>query len=304
MVERKFKGDKVKLDILRDKQPSRVTIELGLGLALPHPGPQLRYSPALRRLWRSALSAAVARSARGLSAERSARPPFLRFLRPRTNLPRASRGHHPDEYSARSDQYLSRALPRQHRGRDQWQENSTPWTIWPRRFAEPADRFVIKMIGDGPPLVLDPQGGRGRARANQDALQRRHGTEPRRATASPAVAPEIRRRLMMRTSLSPLCDSCSWLSAHLPLAKKEPALPRRRADRSWKPRNLSLVRVNVTGQPYDYFRPWQKKAPFSKRALGAVLPQGSRAGDGGSGRRIRITSSWSARNPATKWRPT
>jgi PDZ domain len=28
----------------------------------------------------------------------------------------------------------------------------------------------------------------------------------------------------------------------------------------------------VTGQPFDYFRPWQKKAPFSKRALGAVLP--------------------------------
>ena len=39
-------------------------------------------------------------------------------------------------------------------------------------------------------------------------------------------------------------------------------------------KELSLVRVNVTGQPYDYFRPWQKKAPFSKRALGAVLPQG------------------------------
>lgn len=53
-------------------------------------------------------------------------------------------------------------------------------------------------------------------------------------------------------------------------AKKEPALPAN-AD---KPKVLSLVRVNVTGQPYDYFRPWQKKAPFSKRALGAVLPQG------------------------------
>src|ERR1700682_1603823 len=53
-------------------------------------------------------------------------------------------------------------------------------------------------------------------------------------------------------------------------AKKEPALPAA-AD---KPKVLSLVRVNVTGQPYDYFRPWQKKAPFSKRALGAVLPQG------------------------------
>jgi len=36
-------------------------------------------------------------------------------------------------------------------------------------------------------------------------------------------------------------------------------------------KEVSLVRVNVTGQPFDYFRPWQKKAPFSKRALGAVL---------------------------------
>lgn len=41
-----------------------------------------------------------------------------------------------------------------------------------------------------------------------------------------------------------------------------------------KPKELSLVRVNVTGQPYDYVRPWQKRAAFSKRALGAVLPQG------------------------------
>lgn len=41
-----------------------------------------------------------------------------------------------------------------------------------------------------------------------------------------------------------------------------------------KPKELSLVRVNVTGQAYDYIRPWQKRAPFQKRALGAVLPQG------------------------------
>ena len=41
-----------------------------------------------------------------------------------------------------------------------------------------------------------------------------------------------------------------------------------------KPKELSLVRVNVTGQPYDFIRPWQKKAPFSKRALGAVLSKG------------------------------
>lgn len=41
-----------------------------------------------------------------------------------------------------------------------------------------------------------------------------------------------------------------------------------------KPKQLSLVRVNVTGQAYDYVKPWQKKAPFSKRALGAVLSRG------------------------------
>src|SRR5438067_7249591 len=54
------------------------------------------------------------------------------------------------------------------------------------------------------------------------------------------------------------------------LAKKEPAIP----TTATKPKQVALVRVNVTGQGYDYFRPWQKKAPFSKRALGAVLPKG------------------------------
>ncbi len=54
------------------------------------------------------------------------------------------------------------------------------------------------------------------------------------------------------------------------LAKKEPAVP----SAAGKQKQLALVRVNVTGQSYDYFRPWQKKAPFSKRALGAVLSKG------------------------------
>src|SRR2546430_141436 len=54
------------------------------------------------------------------------------------------------------------------------------------------------------------------------------------------------------------------------LAKKESAIPPSVA----KQKQLALVRVNATGQSYDYFRPWQKKAPFSKRALGAVLSKG------------------------------
>src|SRR5437762_11555852 len=53
------------------------------------------------------------------------------------------------------------------------------------------------------------------------------------------------------------------------LAKKEPAVPALSTQKQ-----LALVRVNVTGQSYDYFRPWQMKAPFSKRALGAVLSKG------------------------------
>ena len=54
---------------------------------------------------------------------------------------------------------------------------------------------------------------------------------------------------------------------------KAPALPKSAAP-AGKGKQLSLVRVNVTGQPYDYSRPWQKKAAFSKRGLGAVLSGG------------------------------
>ena len=61
------------------------------------------------------------------------------------------------------------------------------------------------------------------------------------------------------------------LTGTVAIAKKEPALP---TAKEAKQKTLSLVRVNVTGQPYDYFRPWQKKAPQSKRALGAVLSKG------------------------------
>src|SRR5229473_377544 len=61
------------------------------------------------------------------------------------------------------------------------------------------------------------------------------------------------------------------LTSTVAIAKKEPALPTSAQPKQKEP---SLVRVNVTGQPYDYFRPWQKKAPQSKRALGAVLSKG------------------------------
>jgi len=39
-----------------------------------------------------------------------------------------------------------------------------------------------------------------------------------------------------------------------------------------KDQPLSVVRVNVTNQPYDFFRPWSKHPPYQRRAVGAVLP--------------------------------
>src|SRR5688500_17927599 len=35
---------------------------------------------------------------------------------------------------------------------------------------------------------------------------------------------------------------------------------------------LSVLRVNVTNQPWDFLRPWGKRSPYSRRAVGAVLP--------------------------------
>ena len=37
---------------------------------------------------------------------------------------------------------------------------------------------------------------------------------------------------------------------------------------------LPVVRVNATNQAWDYFHPWAKHAPYSRRGLGAVLAKG------------------------------
>src|SRR6202045_4967392 len=37
----------------------------------------------------------------------------------------------------------------------------------------------------------------------------------------------------------------------------------------------SVVRVNSTNQAYDFFRPWSKEAPFSRRGLGVLIDGGN-----------------------------
>ena len=134
-------------------------------------------------------------------------------------------------------------------------------------FAETPDRFVVRMIGDGPPLVLD----RKEVEAARERIKTRYNVvaEQNLDEQSPPAKPrrDSQTRLKMsRISLLIFALFCSSLI--LAEAKKAPV------QTAVKPKELSLVRVNVTGQAHDYFRPWQKKAPFSKRALGAVLPQG------------------------------
>ena len=62
------------------------------------------------------------------------------------------------------------------------------WTIWRKTFAETPDRFVINMIGDGPPLVLDPK----QVEAARERIKTRYnvitGTESRRTARRPAPA--------------------------------------------------------------------------------------------------------------------
>ena len=37
-------------------------------------------------------------------------------------------------------------------------------------------------------------------------------------------------------------------------------------------KKLSVIRVNITNQPWDFIRPWGKRSPYTRRAIGAVLP--------------------------------
>lgn len=69
---------------------------------------------------------------------------------------------------------------------------------------------------------------------------------------------------------------CALLSAPLAQAKEPTpeakAAPAPSETKAIKP--TSVVRVNVTNQPYDFLRPWSKRPPSQYRAVGAVLPGG------------------------------
>ncbi len=63
----------------------------------------------------------------------------------------------------------------------------------------------------------------------------------------------------------------------LPIANAAPAKPapaKSPVTAAPVDRTLSIIRVNVTNQGWDFARPWGKRAPYSRRAIGTVLPGG------------------------------
>ena len=156
VVERKFKGDKVKLDIIRDKAPSTVSIELDTvkpyliqghsydtrpryvvygGLLFQPLNLELieTYQPADLRLRHFfdffVLEQIYVEHPEVIVLTNILPDPINTYLSP-------YRGGIVDDINGKKIRTLADLA---------------------KTLAEPADRFVINMIGDGPPLVLDPK---------------------------------------------------------------------------------------------------------------------------------------------------
>jgi S1-C subfamily serine protease len=156
VVERKFKGDIVKLEILRDKKPLTVNIELG------SVWPYLYLSHAYDVRPRYVLYGGLMFQPLSLDLIDAYQPSDLRIRHyfdyfvveqiylehpevviltnilpdPTNTYLSAYRASIVDEINGKKIRTLSDLA---------------------KAFAEPADRFVVRMIGDGPPLVLDPK---------------------------------------------------------------------------------------------------------------------------------------------------
>jgi S1-C subfamily serine protease len=169
VVERKFKGDTVKLDILRDKQPMTVHIELG------PLWPYLMQGRAYDVQPRYIVYAGLLFQPLSLDIVQAYQPQDLRLR------------HYFDYYVAEQIYLehpelivLTNILP------DPINTYHSPYrggivnTVndvkiktlddLAQALAEPAERFVIRMIGDGPPLVID----RAEADAARERIKKRY----------------------------------------------------------------------------------------------------------------------------------
>ena len=169
IVERKFKGDKVKLEILRDRQPMTVTIELG------PLWPYLMQGRSYDVLPRYVVYGGLLFQPLSLDLMHAYQPQDLRL-------------RHYFDYYVSEQIYLehpelivlTNILP------DPINTYLSPYrggivnTIndskirtlqdLAKAFEQPAERYVVRMIGDGPPLVLD----RAQVEAARERISKRY----------------------------------------------------------------------------------------------------------------------------------
>lgn len=68
--------------------------------------------------------------------------------------------------------------------------------------------------------------------------------------------------------------SSLFLVLCLPVMAADPAQPQSPTAKTVAASTSSILRVNSTNQSYDFFRPWTKKAPYSRRGLGTLIEGG------------------------------
>jgi S1-C subfamily serine protease len=188
VVERKFKGDKVKLDIFRDKAPMTVSVELDTVKPYLIQGHSYDLRP------RYVLYGGLLFQPLNLELLETYQPADLRlrhffdfFVIEQIYL------EHPEVI------VLTNILPDPinsylgpYRGSivdDVNGKKIRTLADLAKVFSEPADRFVVNLIGDGPPLVLDPKqvdAARERINARYNVVKEQNLNDQPLATPTPA----------------------------------------------------------------------------------------------------------------------
>jgi hypothetical protein len=188
VVERKFKGDTVKLDLLRNKQPMSVDITLGTVW------PYLMQAHSYDTRPRYVVYGGLLFQPMSLDLLQAYRINDLRvrhyfdfFVTDQIYL------QHPEVIILTNilpDPINTYQMPYRSSIVDEinGKKIGTLQDL-ARAFEQPADRFVVKMIGDGPPLVLDPkqvEAARERIKTRYNVVEEQNLDE--QMPAKPAVA--------------------------------------------------------------------------------------------------------------------
>ena len=221
IVERKFKGDKVKLDMLRGKQPVTVTIELTTVWPYLIQGHSYDVRP------RYVLYGGLLFQPLNLDLMQAYQPADLRvrhffdfFVLEQIYL------DHPEVVVLTNilpdpiNTYLSPyryGIVDEINGLKIRTLNDLAKTFSAMPVPE---RFVVKMVGEGPPLVLDPETSGVRPGTDQDPLQCSSGTKSGGATGR-----QLRPWLKRNPDMGKAFSLCSDLSAR---RRQPPRRPKRR----------------------------------------------------------------------------